>query len=86
MTAPTSEQSVSLLTEAQGLIRKPGFACGVAAFRDAHPDLAAEFDEAVSAPIQASAVSEALRRRGFELSAFTINRHRRSDCACRVAH
>ena len=79
----TGEASTpSLLDEAQGLITRNGSVCGVERFYTHRPDLAAQLREALTADVPGSAIAAALKKRGIDLPALTIQRHRRGDCKC----
>ena len=77
---------MSLLEEAQGLQRRAGATCSVQALLDRlGPSEQAELAEAIASPVQAVALSKALRARGHEVGDQSIARHRRGDCQCRVS-
>lgn len=64
--------------------RLPGYPCGVLAVLEALPG--SERDELELAfndqAIRGEAISRVLKRRGYSVSGFTVQRHRRGDCSC----
>jgi hypothetical protein len=58
---------MSLLTEAQGLSRRPGGTCGM---------------EALASRVASEAIARALEQRGHHIKYQTVARHRRGACAC----
>ena len=60
-----------------------GQQCHVAATYTRHPDLADQIRDAINRPDKtATLISRWLRKADIPLSAATITRHRRHDCAC----
>lgn len=70
--------------EAYSVNKGPG--CGVGTLLQSLPGEAAEsIEAAINRPeLTASAINAALRRRGAEISIFTLRRHRRRECSCRT--
>lgn len=71
---------MSLLDEGRAASTHKGSVCTVAAIRLAVGP--AEFDEAMASDIDTSAITRALRARGFVISKDTLGRHRKGDCKC----
>lgn len=76
---------MSLLEEAQAHVYR-GPPCTISTLPD---DVVEELAEAVAAidgrTVSAKAIASALRDRGFDVGAHTINRHFRGDCRCESA-
>lgn len=75
----------SLIDEIRAAPRPhPGGACGVAKMLGRmDPKLAEELRAALAMPdLTGVAISDALRRRGYTVSSYTLNRHRRGVCSC----
>ena len=61
----------------------PGNRCLVAVVYTRHPDEADQIRDAINRPDKtATLISRWLRKADIPLSAATITRHRRHDCAC----
>ena len=77
---------MSLLDEARAQTRKPGYACTISGIIEDLGDEAAELDAMLALPnrdLPTSAISRALRARGFQFREDTLGRHRRGECQCR---
>jgi len=72
----------SLLDEALSLGTSKGPTCEVERFYVHKPELAVQLREALEADVQSTAIARALKNRGIDLSAHTIQRHRRRQCRC----
>ena len=82
MSAEPASGSSSLLDDALAIGLRKGPNCSVDRLYQYRPDLAAELAEALTADVTATSISAALKRRGVEISAETLQRHRRAACAC----
>jgi hypothetical protein len=71
---------MSLLDEAVSLQQKPGSPCKLYHLRTEDPKLYAEILDALASTVHASAISTALKKRGVEIKADALSRHRRNDC------
>lgn len=71
---------MSLLDEAFSLQQKPGTPCRVEQIRNDDPALYAEIVETLQSSVHATAISRALEKRGVEIGADVLSRHRRSEC------
>ena len=74
----------SLADAVAGEFRQSGTRCHVAIVRAqlVGTEIADEFEQMLSDGTAATALSRGLRKLGYQLSDFTITRHRRGDCAC----
>lgn len=74
---------MTLLAEAQAAQGRIGGQCSVASLLERlDPTEQAELLEALNADVQAKALSRAMKDRGWDIAAQTIQRHRRGDCKC----
>ena len=74
---------MSLLQEAQGFVRPTGV-CGVKSLLERlSPQEQTELTEALASAVPATPLSQALARRGHNVSYQVISRHRRAACSCR---
>lgn len=66
--------------------RRTGPACAVATVLGSlEVDDAEDLRKALAGHYTGSAIGRALRDRGYAVSDYTINRHRRGDCTCGAA-
>ncbi len=61
---------------------RPGIACWGEQLQERDPDLYVEIVECMEQGLQYAAVGAALRDRGFMVSATSLSRHHRGQCAC----
>lgn len=74
---------MSLLDDAIALTTHRGSTCSVGIFLDRHPDIADDLRAAMGAEVSAAAIAAALKARGLDLGAESIQRHRKERCKCR---
>lgn len=75
---------MTLLDEAVKLQRHAGYACSVSELQKSDPALYAELIEALASTVHASALSRALKERGYSIPGDRLTAHRRRDCvSCR---
>ena len=82
MTGPAASGGPSLLDEARALTVRKGPPCAVESLYIHKPELAAQMREALASEVKATAIAAALKARGVDITAHTIQRHRRGECRC----